>query len=36
MTKQNKKKTNIYKVAGKLGKGVKKYGSYVLTSAVTL
>ncbi|MBD5097337.1 MAG: hypothetical protein HDT40_10190 [Lachnospiraceae bacterium] len=26
------KRINIYKVAGKVGKGVKKYGGYVLVA----
>lgn len=28
---KNQKKVNIYEMAGKTGKGVKKYGGYVIT-----
>lgn len=28
---KNQKKVNIYEMAGKAGKGVKKYGGYVIT-----
>ena len=36
MAKKNEKKFNIYRVAGKVGKGVRKCGGYVLAGAVTL
>lgn len=36
MAKKNEKKFNVYRVAGKVGKGVKKCGGYVLAGAVTL
>ena len=36
MAKKNEKKFNIYRVAGKVGKGVKKCGDYVLAVAGTL
>ena len=28
---KNKKQVNIYEIAGKAGKGAKKYGGYVIT-----
>lgn len=28
---KNKKQVNIYEIAGKAGKGVKKYGGYVIS-----
>jgi hypothetical protein len=33
---KNEKKINIYEVAGKVGKGVKKCGGYALAIAGTL
>jgi len=30
MDEKNEKRINIYKVAGKVGKSVKKYGGYTL------
>lgn len=36
MEKKDKKKINIYRVAGKLGKGVKKYGGLILPVAATV
>ncbi len=32
---KNEKKINIYKVAGKVGKGVKKFGGYALAATIT-
>lgn len=31
-----KKKSNVYEMAGKVGKNVRKYGNYVLASVVPL
>lgn len=36
MEKKNENKINVYRVAGKVGKGVKKCGNYVLVAVGTL
>ena len=36
MAKKNEKKINVYRVACKVGKGVKKCGNYVLVVGGTL
>lgn len=36
MAKKNEKKFNVYRAAGKVGKGVRTCGGYVLAAAGTL
>lgn len=36
MEKKDEKKFNVYRVAGKVGKGVRKCGGYVLAAGIWL